>query len=469
MGGIDNIKKTLLPKDDFERSIQKYNLSRNPFLWGSICRAPSVNMYIGHHGVVRACCYNAIHPLGVWPHKTLMEIWESDKANELRDALNNYDLSKGCNICLQQFMAHNFEAFKAKQFDGSHQNKNKFPSSIEFELDNKCNLACVMCSEDFSSVIANNKGLKKYETPYNEEFIEQLIPFLKHLKQAKFYGGEPFMIKVYYQIWSLLSDLNPNCEIDIQTNATIYNQRVQELLEKNKNINLSVSIDSLQKENYESIRVGADFDVVMENTKVFHQYALKNNKFFGISACMMKSTFQEAPDFINYCNQLNIPIYFHTVVHPVHESIQNMPLEDIIYIYKRLKSIKFPEENQVQKKNSIHYKDFVKQIEFWIEQKEHGKSNEILKPVQNWDDFFQRVRTACVSVYGVKMGLMKAKKFETTLKDIIKTGYVKDESIVFDKIVHEDLSSTIHRVVDLNEQEMIDSLQRLDINTPKTK
>lgn len=448
------LKWRLSPQNDFEKSASEYQRKRNFMHNHTICKAPTTNMYIGHHGVVKACCYNSIHSLGIWPIKTLTEIWNSDKANELRTSLSDYDLSKGCSICYQQLMAQNYDAFKATQFDQHKKNRNKFPSVIEFELDNKCNLACTMCNEDFSSVIASRKGITRYQSPYNEDFIEQLKPFIPHLKEAKFYGGEPFMIKIYYVIWDLIHQLNPQCSINIQTNGTIIHDRVKNLL-KRKNLNFNISIDSLQKENYERIRDGASFQETMENLQLFIDYAKKNKTYLGISACMMQSTVHEAPDFISFCNRNGIQIYFHTVVHPEQESIQNMEISELTAIYDLLSSVEFTSTNTVHQKNITHYQDFVKQIKYWLDQKNTGKTAWELKPVQSWEDFFDRVQSACISVYGEKTGKQKSQNLKTNIETIIQKGLIKDESAIFQKIVHEDLSSSIHRIVDLSEEELI--------------
>ena len=447
------IKQTLFPADDFQKAVRGYNLSRNPQTWDTICQAPFTNMYIGHHGVITACCYNTTQTLGVWPFKTLTEIWWGAKAEKFRKALQNYDLSHGCDICYRQLMARNYDALKAGQFNQNKANQNGFPSSIEFELDNKCNLGCTMCNENFSSVIAHNKGLKAYHTPYDEGFIEQLKPFIPYLQDAKFYGGEPFMIKIYYEIWEMIQQVNPPCRINIQTNGTIMNKRVEKLLEK-PFIHFNISIDSLKKEVYESIRVGAEYEVTMRNFNHFLEYSRKHRTHLGISSCMMQNTVREAPDFIRFCNERDIQIYFHTVVQPEEMSIKNMSKTELQSILRYLKEQKFDPKTVTQKGNVHHYGDFVKQVAYWLSQKNVQEKNPSIKPVKNWEEFFQRITEACISVYGEESGIKKAKQFKIRIDSLINSGVITHEERVFEQVKYEDLSSSIHRIVDLSVEEL---------------
>ena len=139
-----------------------------------------------------------------------------------------------------------------------------------------------------------------------------------------------------------------------------------------------------------------------------------------------------------------------------------MPLDKIKEVSEKLKNEEFTENNLTEKKNKQHYKDFVKQIEFWIEQKEQGRKNEVLKPVKSWEELFQRIQYASVSVYGVALGIKKSNEFRKRLKKIIEAGHIQNEELVFKTIVHEDLSSTIHLVIDLTEEDIIQELKKLE-------
>ena len=345
--------------------LKEYNAHRNLGPQKFSCYAPFKSIYFGHNGKAVACCFNRDYALGVYPKQTIKQIWQSTEADKLRDYIKHNDFSLGCIGCKQQLVAGNFDAVKAKQYDEQALNKNHYPSVMEFELSNLCNLECEMCSGNFSSLIrAKREKLPPLENPYDAAFVKQLEEFIPHLEEVKFYGGEPFLIEIYYEIWEKIMELNPKVRISVQTNATVLNNRVKRILE-NTNFHINISFDSLQKETYENIRKNAEFERTMENLKWYREYCQTRNTFFGISVCAMQQNWKELPDFIKFCNELNAPVYFHTVSTPANCSIREMEAEEIKTVADYLSSFQFPEDNPVQKKNKTHYTNYIDQIKEW--------------------------------------------------------------------------------------------------------
>jgi len=349
------------------------------------CYAPFKSVYFGHHGRAIACCYNRTHILGEYPKQSIQEIWFGQEANKLREYIKNDDFSLGCLGCKQQLIAKNFDAVKAKQYDERTMNANKYPSVMEFELSNVCNLECEMCSGDFSSLIrAKREKLPPLAMPYDSTFVKQLEEFIPYLDEVKFYGGEPFLIDIYYDIWEKIMEINPKVRISVQTNATVLNNRVKRILE-NTNFHINVSFDSLQKETYESIRINAEFERTLENLKWFREYSRSRNTFFGISVCAMRQNWRELPEFIKFCNDMDTPVYFHTVLFPAHSSIRDMSIREISEIHQYLEKFSFPADTPVQVKNKIHFEGIKNQIGEWYEQS--LKMDEIKdKKINSFDD-----------------------------------------------------------------------------------
>ncbi|MDP6909849.1 MAG: SPASM domain-containing protein, partial [Flavobacteriales bacterium] len=209
-----------------QEGLKDYNQSRPLGPQKKVCWAPFKSLYFGHYGKAIACCYNRTYILGNYPEQSIDEIWRGQQAENLRKYISNNNLDHGCQGCKSQILARNFDATKAKQYDQVKLNRNGYPSVMEFELSNVCNLECEMCSGDFSSLIRQNReGKPPLEEPYDEAFVEQLEEFIPHLEEVKFYGGEPFLIDIYYQIWEKIIEINPTVRISVQTNGTILNNR----------------------------------------------------------------------------------------------------------------------------------------------------------------------------------------------------------------------------------------------------
>jgi len=369
-----------------DKLVSAYRKSRINQPHESICNAPFTNMYFGHEGRVSACCFNRTHLMGSYPEMSISEIWNSSKANELRELLKKDDLTSGCQSCEVLIQNKNFDGVVAKNYDVLPIN-DAYPTKLEFELSNTCNLECIMCFGEFSSSIRKNRE-KKPAIPmvYDDAFIAQLEEFIPHLQSVRFFGGEPFLIDIYYQIWDLIVSINPDCQIVVQTNATVLNNRVKNLLD-NGNFKINVSIDSIEEKTYEAIRINADFTRVKENIEFFHSYCEHKNTNLGISFCPIPMNIMELPEVIKFCNDRNAFVYFNTVWHPAEHCLANLSSAELRTIFQFLKPFEFTSSTDVERSNMHHYGDFVKQIQQWArlaeEREEYEETRRIKEEKQD--------------------------------------------------------------------------------------
>jgi molybdenum cofactor biosynthesis enzyme MoaA len=272
-------------------------------------------------------------------------MWFGEKAVVFRETLIKQQLTKGCQLCLSQFAAGNFSGIHTKIFDldlnvfqekgvsalkaEDYSRWRTMPEILEFELNNTCNLECVMCHGNHSSLIRKNReGLPPIHSPYDERFIEQLRPFIPNIKLARFLGGEPFLIQIYYPIWELFAELNPQAELHITTNATVLNGKVRSILER-VNANLIISTDSMVKETFEKIRINAKHERVLEHIRYFAEYCAQRNKIFSFATCPIRENWREMPELVRFCNEKGINLYFNTVEYPDESSLRTLELHEM--------------------------------------------------------------------------------------------------------------------------------------------
>lgn len=362
-----------------KENLIKYNHNRSTGPEPCICHAPSRSLYLDSRGNATACCFNRVHILGKYPEQSLKEIVNSEKRKFLQTELCRQNFMYGCQHCHKLIEAQNFEGVEARLYDNLKSQKG-IPSEIIFELDNTCNLACAMCNEAFSSTIAKNKGLETKAPPYDGEFLNQLQEFIPYLKTAKFLGGEPFLINIYYKIWDMILEINPKCKIHLQTNGTIFNDKIKSYLEK-VNFHIGVSIDSIEKENYEKIRRNANFEKVMENLFKFAEISKRKNNFLNISVCPMLQNWKEIPNIVKFCNENSFFIYFNTVYTPgfsLKDADEDLLLEVINYY----KSVDIKSIGIIGKRSSNFFYDLISQIEAWYNQK--AEANKKFKKIHKW-------------------------------------------------------------------------------------
>jgi len=349
-----------------------FNKNREPALQGSVCFAPSVNMIFSEDGQIKACCHNSENSLGRYPGQTISEIWNSEEANRFRQKMSDYQFLSGCSVCEKDYQTGNFEEMSARHFDDLPRNS-AYPTMMEFMLSNTCNLECIMCTGELSSSIRKNRDkLPPIKSPYDDGFVEQLKEFIPHLVETRFSSaGEAFLIDMNFRFWEMLIEANPQCLIVVQTNGTVLNGRVKDFMARG-NFKIGVSLDSLQKETFEAIRVNASFDRVMKNIRYFAEYSKANKRPFTISTCVMRQNWKELPDFIRFCNEMGASATFHKVWLPLQYALHNLPTDELQAMYEELSRHDFPVNSALEKKNRNHYQYFVSLIGDWASEAKHS-------------------------------------------------------------------------------------------------
>lgn len=318
----------------------------------SICPAPLVNLHFSQLGVVTACCFNRNHVLGTYPQQSVRQIWQGEAARELRQALAEGDLSKGCEKCLQQIAAQDFGGSHAvfytryarmleerrAELGRLPDDPAPLPMKLEFNIHNACNLQCIMCHGLASSSIRTHReGLGAMPNPYDDAFVDQLEPYLPYVVEADFMGGEPFLVSVYQRIWERIGRVNPDAKVLILTNATLLDERVRGILE-NMNCWIHVSIDSFRKATYESIRRGADFDQVMDNVDYFRRLMAQRGHTLTWRLCPMRMNWHELPDTVSYCSEQDIALFYNQVDSPVGLSLTTLPVDELTRVVHTLEA-----------------------------------------------------------------------------------------------------------------------------------
>jgi MoaA/NifB/PqqE/SkfB family radical SAM enzyme len=349
-----------------DQTLKDFNKSRPLGPQPILCYAPYKMMYFAFGGEVIACCHNRKHILGRYPEQSLTEIWEGQELKILRDHIEHNDLSYGCEVCKTLLLSKNFDGAKNALYD--RYRVKPWPITMEFELDNRCNLACVICNEQFSSKIT---GKDQVPSPYDEKFVEQLKHFIPHLREAKFYGGEPFLIPLYYEIWETMLALNPEIHILIQTNGTVLNEKVERILQQGR-FSINVSIDSLNKERFEYIRKNADFEKTIENTKWFAKYCRQQGTHFGIIPTPHRLNWMDLPEITVWAGEWDARVYFNTLITPLDLALWNLPSEELHKILLGLSEAQLPVNTAIAKANQVHFLDFLKQISAWEEANRQG-------------------------------------------------------------------------------------------------
>ncbi len=166
-----------------------------------------------------------------------------------------------------------FEEYLSKRINNKSVNKlEEFPSYIEIETVNACNARCPMCTI--------NDWERNYPTMKDDVFnkiSDELIENKNYLKRVSLYrDGEPLLDKKLAQRINKFTQAGFH-DTSIATNVSLLNEkRSTDILEAGLGL-VVLSIDSLNKDIFEKIRVRLKFEEVRENAIKFLQLRDKIN------------------------------------------------------------------------------------------------------------------------------------------------------------------------------------------------
>ena len=449
-----------------------YNKQRPLGPLPKLCYAPWNNIFFNTHGKAIVCCKNTKIILGTYPENSIHDIWFGEKIQILRDSISRNDLSMGCYKCHEAIKQSNISSMTSIYYDKyGMMLKNKYPRVMEFELSNHCNLACIMCSERVSSSIAKQKNLSSpIKSPYDSQFVNQLDEFIPHLHEAKFFGGEPFVIDIYYDIWEKIRQKNHRIKILAQTNATILTDRVKNIINKG-NFSVSVSLDSVDKNNYEFIRKNADFDKTMKNIKWFGD----NTHNLGIVATPFRQNWKDIPNIVHFCNNNNYSLYFSPVFHPKELALwswTNEALDEIISFYA---SIILLNKTNIQKHNFQTFSELVSAIKHWRFQKGQEKNfnNQYSNLIREQEKSFEATPKLFTSIDNIneakiaffeKLALFNKdyiKKMDDYLQKVNQNSLPLPPDSIFLLLVNSNMDSIAEALSHLTEYQAIEKLTLL--------
>ncbi|MDD3877289.1 MAG: radical SAM protein [Bacteroidales bacterium] len=338
--------------------IDKYNKLRTGINISKICYAHFNSLYFESDGTIKTCGAKQ-YSLGKYPDITIKEAWEGETIKDLRQEMENGLFPDSCYLCKTQIKEGALESTFARFHDIDK--PCVFPQIISFECSEICNLKCIMCYNNRQNKI---RLTNQSNNIYNDNFIKELIPIIPYVKIANFYGGEPFLNPLYFNIWEEFVKLNPNCQIQISTNGTILNDAVKKILDKG-NFNIILSIDSLNKNTYEKIRVNSDLNLVLSNLEYFLNYCNIKNKKLHLVACFMQQNWQDIPDLIKFCNKNQIQITFNRVWHPENNVLYNSSSDLLNKIINYYKTVYLEKNTTIEKSNYGKFLEIFNQTIIW--------------------------------------------------------------------------------------------------------
>ena len=179
-----------------------------------------------------------------------------------------------------------------KQSNQKYQNlvpESNQPKILLIKPGNTCNMACRMCNPatstswysdahklsgtpvSFQEYTKNFEVIRNSYEIRNTQVWDDLKSWMDKLEVIDIYGGEPFLIPGIFDLLEhgATRQSSEHITVHINTNASIWNNKYIDILKKYKSVDLKVSVDSTQPNQFEYIRHKSKFDQVIANIHKF--------------------------------------------------------------------------------------------------------------------------------------------------------------------------------------------------------
>lgn len=351
-------------RSELEVAADTYRRGRNTPHRASICNAPLTNLYFQADGTAAPCwLYFPWKPPKWSPERSIADIWQGPELSKVRAALAEDRFIGRCSECEHDILTGNEPLAAAYDNDRPI---GDWPTMLELELSNLCNLECVMCNGLLSSRIRKNReGLEPLDVPYDETFVDQVTELLPHLHELRINGGEPLLQPLVHLLGARVAEHRPDLRITIATNGTVMNSKVRRLMDS-CTLHFNISIDSLIAERYEGIRIHADFAKLMANVDTIHEYCRDRDRTLCIMVNPMRENWDEMPEFVRWCNERDLPVWFNTIRKPEELALHSLPRPELEHIVETWQAVSFgTPTTEMEDRNGRIFAQLVHQAETW--------------------------------------------------------------------------------------------------------
>ena len=263
----------------------------------SFCVLPFIHKHVDLGGKQRLCCSSG-------------ETVTQDRINQVRQLMLAGNPVRECVKCVACESSNRISERQIqskdwlKHLDIQNWIENCTEVSYDLRYSNLCNLRCQTCGPYASSAWAEFLQKNDVYKSWEPDSID-INPDAKRIYLA---GGEPFLIKSFSK--ALNNVTNTDCEIVVNTNATILTDHMIEALARFSNVCFVLSIDGIGPV-IEQIRTGCNWKTIQDNIIKLRN---KLDPNFMVNTVLQKDNIDDVPNIANWIDSQNISNWHVTVL-----------------------------------------------------------------------------------------------------------------------------------------------------------
>lgn len=331
-------------KEFIYKWLQKDKGGPNPN--NSLCYYPFMNLMTTANGKYKPCCKwsevltNNGEELQA-PKHSMKDAWSSDELKQLRKDLLAGKKPKKCQVCWNEEAS----GIKSMRYDSvnygvNSRNLSKVNKPVRLDVypSNVCNLKCRICSPEYSSKwiqeAKDTQGIdEEVHLNLTEENMNLLDDWLPNIVELGLFGGEPLFQKETFSLMQLCVDkgYSKNITLLINTNGSIYSEKLVNMFNSFKKVLLNFSIDDVE-DRFEYQRKGAKWKHSITNIEKFvHAGGYKFEDRIESKMCCTVSSLNiyYLPEYFDWMNKTfpGMSIYLNFLHGPYSLSARNLPGE----------------------------------------------------------------------------------------------------------------------------------------------
>ncbi|MCW3129987.1 MAG: radical SAM protein [Methanophagales archaeon] len=164
------------------------------------------------------------------------------------------------------------------------------PLCVEFEITNQCNTRCIMC----------DRWKWRREKELSHEDIKKILSSLYNfgVKSIIFSGGEPTLRDDFIDILNYAKELN--LHIGILSNGSNITEEVAKTICKCADW-VRISLDGSTKEIYEEVRLGGNFEEVLNSLELLNKFKTVGSCKIGICYTIVNKNTNDFEGMVKFC------------------------------------------------------------------------------------------------------------------------------------------------------------------------
>jgi len=314
----------------------------------TFCPAPWTSLNIDQAGETSPC-FHCVDMIGNNKKNTIQEIIHGPKATSMREAMARGEWHSGCSWCkrLEETTGTSGRTVRrtsAETLAAIDSDPDFFKlEHLVVNWSNLCNLTCVYCNEQTSTAWQSVKKIPINHVKNEHADLIELAQTQGHnIQGLSLGGGEPLLQKGLDVFLSYLDPSKVSVMVTTNLSMEITTNPIYQILKLWPTVEWQVSFDNANKEKFEYVRDGANWEQLVKNLRQMKQDGQKVNAHPAYSIyCAL-----DLMEYYDFCAAENLGIYWCELNHPKELDIRRQPIG--------LRQLAVKEINQVLDKYGSH-------------------------------------------------------------------------------------------------------------------